>query len=163
MPRLPSLAAQQRTLQHPSLPPPPRAAYWVMAGNEAHHCTLSGLSAGQGTGFNYMVEPWTTYDQFDVKVRWRGRGGRRQRREVRRARAPCQRLTGLLPLCLNVCLIVSPPPCLPPQIYNNFIHDVEGAGLGVWGCYDVRPRLAAPPACAPTSLHAPAAVPAVPG
>ena len=21
-------------------------------------------------------------------------------------------------------------------MYNNYIHDVEGAGLGVWGCYD---------------------------
>lgn len=48
---------------------PVHTAYWVIAGNEAHHCTEMGLSAGQGAGFNYMVAPWATWDQLDVKVR----------------------------------------------------------------------------------------------
>ncbi|EFN59877.1 hypothetical protein CHLNCDRAFT_49308 [Chlorella variabilis] len=62
------------------------SAHWLVAGNEVHHCDQSGLSAGQGTGFDYLVSPWIRYDSYDM--------------------------------------------------YNNYIHDVEGAGLGVWGCYD---------------------------
>ena len=30
-------------------------------------------------------------------------------------------------------------PCPLPawrQVYNNLIHDIDGAGCGVWGCYD---------------------------
>ncbi|KAI7843290.1 hypothetical protein COHA_003122 [Chlorella ohadii] len=65
------------------------SAYWVIAGNEAHHCGDQGISSGQGTGINYMIRPWLTWDQLDVKI------------------------------------------------YNNYIHDVWGAGLGVWGGYDI--------------------------
>ncbi|PRW60490.1 Right handed beta helix region [Chlorella sorokiniana] len=65
------------------------SAYWVIAGNEAHHCGDQGISSGQGTGINFMIRPWLTWDQLDVKI------------------------------------------------HNNFIHDVWGAGLGVWGGYDI--------------------------
>ena len=44
-----------------------------------------------------------------------------------------------VPSVLAPC--TAPPPPTPPhpsplQFYNNVIHDIQGAGMGVWGCYD---------------------------
>ncbi|KAL4425628.1 hypothetical protein ABPG75_009644 [Micractinium tetrahymenae] len=64
------------------------SAYWRFEGNEVFDCLTSGISAGQGSGFNHMVPPWLQWDVYDLKV------------------------------------------------VNNYVHDVTGAGLGVWGCYD---------------------------
>lgn len=44
------------------------SAYWVLAGNRAHHCYEAGLSAGQGAGFQFYVPPWIRYQASDVKV-----------------------------------------------------------------------------------------------
>lgn len=36
--------------------------------NEIHDCGTGGFSAGQGTGFEYMVAPWLTYEAQDIGV-----------------------------------------------------------------------------------------------
>lgn len=52
-------AASSRKLPHAATRPPTRrAAYWVIANNEVYHCGVTGLSAGQGAGVNYMTPPW---------------------------------------------------------------------------------------------------------
>lgn len=65
------------------------SAYWVIEGNEIYDCGTGGFTAGQGTGFQFMVPPWIHYETYDIKV------------------------------------------------LNNFIHDCEGAGLGVNGGFNV--------------------------
>ncbi|MFM7734938.1 MAG: right-handed parallel beta-helix repeat-containing protein [Alphaproteobacteria bacterium] len=65
------------------------SAYFRVEGNEFHHCGTGGFTAGQGTGFEYMVSPWLHYEAYDV------------------------------------------------AFVNNLVHDVEGAGMGVNGGYDV--------------------------
>ncbi len=65
------------------------SAYFRVEGNEFHHCGTGGFTAGQGTGFEYMVSPWLHYEAYDV------------------------------------------------AFVNNVVHDVEGAGMGVNGGYDV--------------------------
>ncbi|MFM9134875.1 MAG: right-handed parallel beta-helix repeat-containing protein [bacterium] len=65
------------------------SAYVRVVGNEIHDCGTGGFTAGQGTGFQFMVAPWLHYEAYDVAV------------------------------------------------VNNVVHDVEGAGLGVNGGYNV--------------------------
>lgn len=36
-------------------------------GNEIYDCGVGGYTAGQGTGFQYMVPPWTYYEASDIK------------------------------------------------------------------------------------------------
>ncbi len=43
------------------------SAYFVIAGNELFACGTGGFSAGQGTGFEYMVTPWLHYEAYDIK------------------------------------------------------------------------------------------------
>jgi hypothetical protein len=42
-------------------------AYFRIEGNEIYDCTVIGFSAGQGTGFEYMVSPWLHYEAYDLK------------------------------------------------------------------------------------------------
>jgi hypothetical protein len=65
------------------------SAYLRIEGNEISGCGTGGFTAGQGTGFQFMVAPWIHYEAYDIKV------------------------------------------------LNNVIHDIEGAGLGVNGGYDI--------------------------
>lgn len=44
------------------------SAYLRVEGNEFHSCGTGGFTAGQGTGFQFMVAPWLQYEAYDVKV-----------------------------------------------------------------------------------------------
>lgn len=63
------------------------SAYVRFEGNDVYN-TKFGISAGEGSGFQYMVKPWVQYEAYDVKV------------------------------------------------VNNYVRDVEGAGLAVFGAYN---------------------------
>lgn len=107
------------------------AAYWLIAGNEVRTCGDSGISAGQGAGFNYQVQPWTTWDAVDVKARWCWCC----------CCACCDSKAGQVAGAAPTTFNSSPAHPLPlpqslRQIVNNVVRDVRGAGLGVWGCYD---------------------------
>ncbi len=39
----------------------------TVAGNEIYDCGVTGFSAGQGTGFEYLVSPWVHYEAYDIK------------------------------------------------------------------------------------------------
>lgn len=43
------------------------SAYLNVEGNEIYDANTGGFSAGQGTGFEYMVAPWLHYESYDVK------------------------------------------------------------------------------------------------
>jgi len=43
------------------------SAYIRIEGNEIHHAGNGGFTAGQGTGFEYMVTPWLHYEAYDIK------------------------------------------------------------------------------------------------
>jgi hypothetical protein len=43
------------------------SAYFRIEGNEIYNCGTGGFSAGQGTGFEYMVSPWLHYEAYDIK------------------------------------------------------------------------------------------------
>jgi hypothetical protein len=43
------------------------SAYLTIAGNEIYDCQNGGFSAGQGTGFEFMVSPWLHYEATDIK------------------------------------------------------------------------------------------------
>lgn len=43
------------------------SAYIRVEGNLIHDCGTGGFSAGQGTGFEYMVAPWLHYETYDIK------------------------------------------------------------------------------------------------
>lgn len=65
------------------------SAYFHIEGNEIDNCGTGGFTAGEGSGFEYMVSPWLHYEAYDLKV------------------------------------------------VNNVIHDIDGAGLGVNGGYNI--------------------------
>ncbi|HYO75692.1 MAG TPA: right-handed parallel beta-helix repeat-containing protein [Thermoanaerobaculia bacterium] len=65
------------------------SAYFRVARNEIFQCGTGGFTAGQGTGFQYMVSPWLHYEAYGVTAT------------------------------------------------HNYIHDTEGAGLGVNGGYNI--------------------------
>lgn len=44
------------------------SAYWLVEGNEIYGCGTGGFTAGQGTGFQFMVAPWLHYETYDIKV-----------------------------------------------------------------------------------------------
>jgi len=44
------------------------SAYFVVEGNEIYDCGTGGFTAGQGTGFQFMVAPWLYYEAYDVKI-----------------------------------------------------------------------------------------------
>ena len=43
------------------------SAYFTIAGNEIYDCFNGGFTAGQGTGFEFMVSPWIHYEATDIK------------------------------------------------------------------------------------------------
>jgi Ca2+-binding RTX toxin-like protein len=43
------------------------SAYLRVEGNELYDASTGGFSAGQGTGFEFMVAPWLHYETYDVK------------------------------------------------------------------------------------------------
>jgi hypothetical protein len=65
------------------------SAYLRFERNEIFQCGTGGFTAGQGTGFQFMVSPWLHYEAYGITAT------------------------------------------------NNFIHDTEGAGLGVNGGYNI--------------------------
>jgi hypothetical protein len=44
------------------------SAYLRIDGNEFFNCGTGGFTAGQGTGFQFMVPPWIHYEAYDIKV-----------------------------------------------------------------------------------------------
>jgi hypothetical protein len=44
------------------------SAYALVSGNRIHHCGTGGFTAGQGTGFEFMVPPWLGYETYGVTV-----------------------------------------------------------------------------------------------
>lgn len=44
------------------------SAYVNVRNNRIHHCGTGGFTAGQGTGFEYMVAPWLRYETYGVTV-----------------------------------------------------------------------------------------------
>ncbi len=65
------------------------SAYLTITGNEFFDAGTGGFTAGQGTGFEFMVSPWLHYEAYDI------------------------------------------------SFTNNVIHDVQGAGFGVNGGYNI--------------------------
>ncbi len=61
----------------------------VLEQNHVHDCGTGGITAGQGTGLEFMSAPWVRFEAYDIAIR------------------------------------------------SNVIHDIEGAGFGVNGGYDV--------------------------
>jgi len=43
------------------------SAYLRIEGNELRNCGTGGFTAGQGTGFEFMVSPWIHYEAYDIK------------------------------------------------------------------------------------------------
>ena len=43
------------------------SAYFTVAGNVYYDCGTGGFTAGQGTGFQYMLAPWLQYEAYDIK------------------------------------------------------------------------------------------------
>jgi hypothetical protein len=43
------------------------SAYFRVEGNELYDGGTGGFSAGQGTGFEFMVSPWLHYEAYDIK------------------------------------------------------------------------------------------------
>jgi len=43
------------------------SAYFTVDGNEFFDGGTGGFTAGQGTGFEYMVNPWLHYEAYDIK------------------------------------------------------------------------------------------------
>jgi hypothetical protein len=43
------------------------SAYFRIEGNEIYDCQNGGFTAGQGTGFEFMVSPWIHYEATDIK------------------------------------------------------------------------------------------------
>ncbi|MBI2440468.1 MAG: right-handed parallel beta-helix repeat-containing protein [Lentisphaerae bacterium] len=65
------------------------SAYFRIEANEIYDGGTIGFSAGQGTGFEFMISPWLHYEATDIKF------------------------------------------------INNVVHDIEGAGMGVNGGYNI--------------------------
>jgi lysophospholipase L1-like esterase len=43
------------------------SAYFFVSGNEYYDCGAGGITAGQGTGFQFMTSPWIQYEAYDIK------------------------------------------------------------------------------------------------
>lgn len=44
------------------------SAHFRIEGNEIYDCGTGGFTAGEGSGFEYMVSPWLHYEAYDLKV-----------------------------------------------------------------------------------------------
>ena len=40
----------------------------VVSGNEIHHCGTGGFTAGQGSGLEFLVAPWLTYEATEMAI-----------------------------------------------------------------------------------------------
>lgn len=43
------------------------SAYFRIEGNEIYNCGTGGFTAGQGSGFEFLVSPWLHYEAYDLK------------------------------------------------------------------------------------------------
>jgi hypothetical protein len=43
------------------------SAYFLIEGNELYDGNTGGFTAGQGTGFEFMLSPWLHYETYDIK------------------------------------------------------------------------------------------------
>ncbi len=43
------------------------SAYLRLENNEIYNCGTGGFTAGQGTGFQFMTEPWIQYEAYDIR------------------------------------------------------------------------------------------------
>jgi lysophospholipase L1-like esterase len=43
------------------------SAYFRVENNEFYDCGVGGFTAGQGTGYQFMVQPWIQYEAYDIK------------------------------------------------------------------------------------------------
>jgi hypothetical protein len=43
------------------------SAYFAIEGNEIYDCGTGGYTAGQGTGFQFMTEPWIAYEAYAIR------------------------------------------------------------------------------------------------
>ncbi len=44
------------------------SAQLVIEGNEVYDAGTGGITAGQGTGFEFMTSPWLHYEAYDIKI-----------------------------------------------------------------------------------------------
>lgn len=44
------------------------SAHFRVEGNEIYDCGTGGVTAGEGSGFEYMVTPWLHYEAYDLKI-----------------------------------------------------------------------------------------------
>lgn len=44
------------------------SAHFRLEGNEIYDCGTGGFTAGEGSGFEYMVSPWLHYEAYDLKI-----------------------------------------------------------------------------------------------
>ena len=44
------------------------SAYIRVEANEIYNCGTGGITAGQGTGLQFMTAPWLTYEAYDIRV-----------------------------------------------------------------------------------------------
>ncbi len=44
------------------------SAYLVVADNEVFDCGTGGITAGQGTGFEFMRSPWLNYEAYGIQI-----------------------------------------------------------------------------------------------
>ena len=44
------------------------SAYLTVSGNEVYDCGTGGITAGQGTGFEFMVAPWLQYEAYGIRI-----------------------------------------------------------------------------------------------
>lgn len=44
------------------------SAYIRVENNRFYNCGTGGFTAGQGTGFQFMVSPWLHYETYDIKI-----------------------------------------------------------------------------------------------
>lgn len=44
------------------------SAHFRIEGNEIYDCGTGGVTAGEGSGFEYMVAPWLHYEAYDLKI-----------------------------------------------------------------------------------------------
>lgn len=44
------------------------SAYIRIEANEFYNCATGGVTAGQGSGFQFMTSPWIHYEAYDIKI-----------------------------------------------------------------------------------------------
>ena len=44
------------------------SAYLTFSGNEVFDCGTGGITAGQGTGFEFMAAPWLNYEAYGIQI-----------------------------------------------------------------------------------------------